>query len=420
VTNTSERTDLVVRIAALAGRAVDPEYLSRFNPESSQYQHARLTQVGGIPKEELDALGRDLARYFGLDPNGHIYVRSSPAGAGSWQARMISSRLVARARFANADAVLAEFERAFATNAADVHEVIAIWGLHPSKAIEVRAGIHLIPLSELPPSPARDVLLGIPTHANFTEEVGGFHVRARPKAALVRSFRLSPVVSAAPGPPFTKRHVTFERREEMLDVVRCLTLLVPRPVEQIGSWFQTDHPLLGAVDGWGGQSIRWGHQFEVAKEDINPPQVRTFIDRYFALSQGTRQRLHIVLDRLNAAKRPQTFEDRAVDLGVSLEALLFNPKDVPAEISLKFKLRGSVLATEDPEERKAVFKLLDRLYTYRSTAAHGGAIDPVGSSVETDLTEGISLASRLIQRVLALRRIPENWNGLILGWDKLK
>jgi hypothetical protein len=59
------------------------------------------------------------------------------------------------------------------------------------------------------------------------------------------------------------------------------------------------------------------------------------------------------------------------------------------------------------------------LYELRSRAAHGGIFDPADASVEADLTEGISLASRLIQRVLLLRRIPENWNGLILGWETL-
>lgn len=400
--------------------AADPEYLARFNPESSRYQIARLNQVSGIPEADLDALGRELARYFGMDSDGHIFVRSSPAGAGSWQARLISSRLVARARFRDASSVLSEFEAAFAENAAEVQEVVAIWGLHPSASFEVRAGIYLAPLSSIPPSPPRDILLGIPTYTDFREEEGAFHVRARPKAALVHSFKFSPVVSAARDSlPMAPR--TLVRQEEMLDIARCLTLIAPRAIQQIGSWFQIEqsHPLVGGVGGWGGQAITWGQQFSVEPEDIDPAQVRTLVDGYFALPAKDRQRLRIVLDRLNAAKLPRTAEDRAVDLGVSLEALLFNPGDVPAEISLKFKMRGTVLATDDPDERRGVFRLLDRLYTLRSTAAHGAVFDPADESVEADLREGASLASRLTRRVLVLRRIPENWNGLILGWDKL-
>jgi Apea-like HEPN len=251
------------------------------------------------------------------------------------------------------------------------------------------------------------------------EETGGFHVRARPKAALTHSFRLAPIVSATPN-SFPTVAGGLSRQAEMLDIVRCLTLIAPRPVQQIGSWFQTEqsHPLAGGVGGWGGQAISWGHQFEVEPEEVDADHIRTLVDGFFALPDGARHRLRIVLDRLNAAKAPQTAEDRAVDLGVSLEALLFNPNDVPAEISLKFRMRGSVLATDDPMERKSVFKLLDRLYSLRSTAAHGGIFDPADTSVETNLTDGIALAGRLIQRVLILRRIPENWNGLILGWEK--
>ena len=73
----SERDELVRRIGDLAQRAKDPEYLVRFNSESTQYKLAQLGRVDGVSQEELDELGRDLARHFGLDPGGRMYVRSS-------------------------------------------------------------------------------------------------------------------------------------------------------------------------------------------------------------------------------------------------------------------------------------------------------------------------------------------------------
>jgi hypothetical protein len=39
--------------------------------------------------------------------------------------------------------------------------------------------------------------------------------------------------------------------------------------------------------------------------------------------------------------------------------------------------------------------------------------------IEADLREAIALASRMIERVLVLGRIPQNWMGLILGWESL-
>jgi hypothetical protein len=427
VTEVPERDDLVARIAVLAAKAEDPEHLTRLNPGSSSYQAARLVQVGGVPQEELDALGRDLYRYFGLDVQGQVFLRSSPLSSGIWrsqtEAGRLASRLVARSRFMEAGAVLADCERALATNAADVQEVVALWGLHPEKPFEIRRGIRLEPLSSLLPSPPRDILLGIPIYAGWREEAGGFLIRAQPRAALTRSFRLSPVV-ATTRDSFPPVDFTLTRHGEMLDIARCLTLVVPRAVSEIGSWFQTeaDHPLVGGVPGgYATQAITREHQVEVEPEDIESAHVRALVAGYFALPQRDQHRLRLVLDRLNAAKRIQsTREDRAVDLGVSLEALLFNPEgESQTEISFKFKMRGAVLAADDPQERKAVFKLLDRLYTLRSAAAHGGAFDPSDRSITTDLTEAVALASRMIQRALILGGIPQNWNGLILGWEKL-
>jgi hypothetical protein len=258
VVSASGRDELVRRVAEIATRADDPDYLRRLNPESSRYKLAQHGQVSGVSKEELDEVGRDLARHFGLDPDGRIYVRSSPSGSGSGRSRDISARVIARARFAVADAVMEKFERAFVENAADVREVVAIWGINPREPIEVRPGIHLTGLASIPPSLPRDILAGIATYANSVDDDGAFEVRARPTAALSHSFTLSPVVSATygPWPPVPPGAV---RAEEMLEIARCLTLVIPRPVEHIGSWYQADidHPLVGGgVGGWGGQPIR--------------------------------------------------------------------------------------------------------------------------------------------------------------------
>ena len=195
----------------------------------------------------------------------------------------------------------------------------------------------------------------------------------------------------------------------MLEVARCLTLAVPRPVEHIGSWYQADidHPLVGGgVGGWGGQPIRSGHQVRVDPEDIDADDLKSIIDAYFRLGTGGRRRLRLVLDRLNAAKLPRRLEDRAVDLGVSIEALLFSGKDA-AEISMKFKMRGTILATADVTRRKAVFNLLDDIYTMRSISAHGETLQGDVSSLNQRLEDGIALAAQLIQNALALGRIPD-------------
>jgi hypothetical protein len=318
-----------------------------------------------------------------------------------------------------AEAALAAFEGIFESNSVEVQEVVAIWGIHPREGFEVYDGISLAAIDSLPPSVPRDILLGIPTWASFTEEEGGFHVRARPQAVLTHGFRLSPVVSAAH--IFAKSGEPVSRIDEMIEIARCMTLISSRKIEQIGSWFQTDLelPLVGGVSGWGGQAINWQHQFAIEPEDLDVGRIRAIISGYFSLPASDRRRLRIVLDRLNAAKSNGPLEDRAIDLGISLEALLFNPDEKQPELTFKFKMRGSFLSADEPADRRQAFSLLDRIYSHRSRAAHGGSFDTEKvPRVRRDIEEGAQLASTLIQRVLALGQIPENWNGLILGWAK--
>ena len=67
VVSASGRDELVRRVAEIATRADDPDYLRRLNPESSRYKLAQHGQVSGVSKEELDEVGRDLVRHFHQD-----------------------------------------------------------------------------------------------------------------------------------------------------------------------------------------------------------------------------------------------------------------------------------------------------------------------------------------------------------------
>lgn len=413
----ADRPDLVELIARVVADSNEWDQLKTYNPQSSYYRTARLQFVSGVSDDALEHLGRELAAYFDWGFDDHIYFMVSPGSGGSFQFRIIAQQIVARARVVGAESALTAYEHFFESNHTEVQEVVVIWGVHPKQRFEIHDGIYLQPLDSVSPSQPRDLLLEIPVNANYRGEPGGFHVRARPKAALTYDFVFSPVVSRTP----MSSPATNGRNMEMLEIARCLTLISPRKVEHIGSWFQCDHelPIVGGAGGWGGQEIRWSHQFLIEPEDLDIDRLRTIVRGYFSLPKSDRERLKIIIGRLNSAKSNDDLTDRAIDLGICLEALLFNPKDSHSEISFKFKMRGSVLMSDDTALRKETFSLLDRIYTYRSTAAHGAVFKPQSSGeVSKDLDAGAELASKLIQRVLILGRIPQSWNGLILGWEQ--
>lgn len=382
----------------------------------AQIANLAIRPATHVTHSDLEDLGQLIARRLDLPLDDDTYLRLSPGSSLGWSAETLASRVVELARARDATEVLVSLERAIATNTAEVSEVVVLWGLHPRETVDLGRGMQLVPLSALPPSTPRDILLGVGEHEAHLQ--GGYHVLARPRAALVHTFTFGPVlVQRTAGLPHELGGMS--RQAEMLDIARCLTLATPHSVRHIGSWFHGPeaHPLFPHVAAWDGQAVTWGDQFEVSPEDLDAEALRALVDGYIRLSK--RDRLRIVLDRLNAAKSRQSLEDRAVDLGVALEALLFNSGDAPTEISLKLKLRGAVLASSDPDERKQAFRLLDRLYTLRSTAAHGGTFDREDSVIGRDLRDGLLLATELVRRVLRMRRLPESWNGLILGWESL-
>ncbi|MET8834570.1 hypothetical protein ABZV78_11720 [Micromonospora sp. NPDC004540] len=418
MTSSIDRADLVERIGALAAKASDPPDLARYNPGSAHYESVRSQQFVGLSAGEIEGLSRDLADYFSIDIDADLNIRLSPNDGEGMNPRYMGQRVIARARAAGAERALHAFEQLFTVNRRHLQGVMAVWGLHPVNAFEIWNGIWLGPLSLVSPTQPRDILLGIPTLAGDPYETPGFQVNARPKAALTWQYTVDPVISFGTFPPLP----SDGSEVEAVDVVRCLTLVSSRQVSHIATWYQTDHlaDALPAVAGWGGQLITWAHQFEVEPEEIDETLAKLVVHGFFAMHERDQRRIRVVLDRLNAARiESASPESRAIDLGIAIEALLFNPKDPAGEINYKFKARGSVLASSNPEERRNVAKLLDRIYNLRSIAAHGGSFDEGDGSVRATLVAGIELAGSLIVRVIKIGKIPESWNGLILGWERI-
>lgn len=407
----------MARIAALAVHATDPDYLARLNPASSAYRQAQLSAVGGLGRGELDALGADLARYLGFEPDAMLGVRSSPTTTGGFRVGSLADRVVAAARTSGADGALAALEWALAENAVELTEVMALWGVNPREALEVRDGLWLVPLTSLPPSLPRYTMLGIQREIDAAPS-DDFAVRPRPTAALTHTGHFGPLLVDGTGfSPGTGRPL-FSRHAEMLDTARCLLLVVPRPVRHIATWYQAaeDHPLVPGAGGWGGQAVVWGDQFDVPTEDLDANRLRTLVDGLLTLRKSSRVR--IALDRLNRARERPTREERAIELGIALEALLFHEQ--VTEIAFKFRLRGAYLASNDPEDRREAFETLGRLYTHRSRAAHGSTFKSKDrGKIDLDIARGMDLAAKLVERVLTLRHLPEEWDGLLLGWEQL-
>lgn len=418
------RASLVEHLNRLVAKTRPFSRLQEYNPEHTQYQIQLLNVVEGLSQSDIQEFGTELAAYLGVSPDDTISYRYSPGGAGgNIVVRYATSVFVAHARAKSAEMVISEFEQLLAGATEEVTQVTAVWGLHPEEPFEIWDRITLGPLSALPPSLPRDLFLQIGERLDGVVETNPLMANARPRAALWCSDSFGPLVTLG---GFSDAGQDTLRYQEMSDIASCLALLADRAVAIIASWCQSDVArfLVGGVGGWGSQVAAWENLFELERHPVDQALARTVVANFFRLSDGDRQRMRAILGRLNSAKAShRSEEDRAIDLGIALEALLFNPNDTPSEISFKFRVRGSVLASNDPAKRKEAYKILNRIYSLRSKAAHGvmlrGDRRTKRSPASTLLDEDLELAETLIRRVLEIGRIPQDWNGYILGWSQL-
>lgn len=153
---------------------------------------------------------------------------------------------------------------------------------------------------------------------------------------------------------------------------------------------------------------------EATDEDLEA--FRDILTKYLALDDKRRSKLDVPLHRLREAARHRNPVDRAIDLGVALEALLLDDQSEQVQLALQFRLRGAWLLGKDLDERKKLYKLLKDIYSYRSSAAHTGKLTKGIKGYEHAcgrLAEGIKLCADAIEAVINVGDI--HWEDLLLG-----
>lgn len=144
--------------------------------------------------------------------------------------------------------------------------------------------------------------------------------------------------------------------------------------------------------------------------------------KFGGLSNAQQRRIEAALHRLAQAKGRSDFGDACLDLGIALEMVLLNTEhegqELPGQLSLHFRLRGSWLISQTTEERQSNHRALGKIYALRSKIAHNGFSNELFRMPyrerETMLAEHISIGEKVIQ-TLILDGTPRDWTALILG-----
>jgi hypothetical protein len=421
-----DRDEIVTKVSAIIANMSDSPSLQSLPVGSHAYGSAQMNEIGEVSGAELLDLGAGLQRYLGWTPQSRVRV-NFPNGQSSSGPEALAVSLLARAKARGAETGLREWEAFVELNSVRLTDVTAVWGLHPSRSFEVAAGIWLGPLSEAPDSRPREFYCG------ESPQLGapfGNVILPRPRAALWYEFDFGPIVQPDLDDMPTLKNP--RRWREVSVIVACLNLLSLHQVESVAHWFYApaDTPFSVNLEMWEPIAFTSMSQGELPPEPVDEELIRQTVQRYFGLTSRNQSRLEIVLNRLMWAKvRTRAQADRAIDLGIAAEALLIDGgPDGPTELNFKIRVRGAFLASTDPTERTLAFKTLGSIYDLRSRAAHGEPFPSIYESgkeydrrkaIEVTLASGVEVLTKLVQRVLEIGRIPENWNRVMMGADEL-
>ena len=136
--------------------------------------------------------------------------------------------------------------------------------------------------------------------------------------------------------------------------------------------------------------------------------------------------MRIPIDRWVRSKTDKDPVDKIIDLGIAFEAFYLSDIESPTELSFRLRLHAASYLGKDKENRKALMKEFQDIYSWRSLAVHTGELPTKKSGkkrksfTEEEVKQFIESAQDLchqsIMKVLEDGRFPE-WNDLILGGE---
>ncbi|QBR04222.1 HEPN domain-containing protein [Paraburkholderia pallida] len=352
---------------------------------------------------------------------GHMLNHGSMAA--TVQPGAIAEGLVHRAiQTSPADAV-ADLYRFFEQDYSRCVEVCLLRGISVKEQIELSNEIFLGPLAAVPSDSLQQFIARRSMGAAVIPGMTPVQVDEKRPPLEAALYRLKEVRPKWFRQPVNGEPLPFVQDAISLTAVaNLLTLIGPSSPFIVSAYTElADGELLKGRTGfsWNNppEETRIVENVAVSTEEIRDllPTIRS----YLALPERIEKQLQVPLHRLNEAVRHRNSVDRALDLGIALESLLLSQQQSKDQLSLQFRLRGAWLLGKDGNERTALYKQLETLYTYRSLAAHSGAVEPSktpAAEVEATLKDGLRLCASAIRRVIDSSGYPD-WSRLLVGAD---
>lgn len=401
------RTTLKTALAQAVARNADH---SQFRFENS---HPLEPAIIHVPDELLIEACRD-PNITRLDQ----LIFNQGTMAATFGVTFLLRALIGQATEHGIDHAIASMDQFLAAESNRCIDVLLLEGVSVRETTEIVSGIFLCPLSAVPSSTLQ-------TYLRF---------RGTPRP--VPPFSMSHLLDEEERKPGAALYSLREATPKLIDKLPTFPHIVDAPkIYQVADILTVAGPSSPVVfksyselaDGEfmkGHVGFSWGRarnetrvftNRELSSEELD--ELRGVAEDYLSLKPEVKKKLWVPLHRLNEAVKHQDSVDRALDLGIALESLLLAHQPSKEQLSLQFRLRGAWLLGRDGQHRTELFDTFNKLYSYRSFAAHSGAVAPTktpAEEVKKTLESGLELCGQAICKIVKEGGFPE-WDRLVVG-----
>jgi hypothetical protein len=386
--------------AALPAVALLEAFPPYAHPDSDLAIVSRLTDVG----IQDEAAFRHLVATLASEPElraleGKQFTASLGFFIGPIHVESLAKSILAQVlNGRNVFELLRSLSQFLQRNSSEVLIIIAVSGIEVIERAELGGDVEIIPVHVLPPSIPRGVALGQdPPGVNANYAQNPYPMRT----ALACRVMVSPIiVSEEEQKAARDQHLIIynEALNHLSETMNCLALVDLLPIVARIGWqhFADPGAFFVGSSGW----TIWDPQTLTQSRGLEIHRSQTLCGAYFRIPQERRERvLRIPLDRLHRVLRQGSIVDKAIDLGIALEALLLHDIKSTEQLGFRLRLRGSLLLGGDLETRHQQMRSLRDVYVLRSTAVHQGRLEETERNRVT-LNEGLRICAKLLHLLI--------------------
>lgn len=323
---------------------------------------------------------------------------------------LLSKWFLDRANSVGAEKVAEELDDFLKAEEIPGSEVLILNGIEINEEINLSDDIKLIPFLLLPDSLAKA------DYSEYqTDKIMVPRSNFPPTAALIcRNYSSPKFVMATP--VLDSQKVYESRLPELIDACNFLALIGPSAPTPIASWWEADECVPYSRKFFYGSSAFMYDlkNYSMYKySDMDAKYATELYSYYVKLSRQSKDRLTIPLERLKTAICRIKLEDKAIELGISMETTFLDEN--AGELGFRLSLYAARLLGETFDERKKIFDLTKYLYEHRSKSSHRGKIKHKknnNNSVHETIDFGIDTVSKALKFII--KNDWPSWERLIL------